>query len=451
MQGIIAPFALTFRLWRRFWPQLVALVLIGRLAHTALLQLAVHTGFANHLAGLAVLTLVALAQLVVTVTMFQVLLPGLPAIRAAQDAARGDAPPDANATRWLSAITVSLLPFFAYYAAWGFLGNTVRQYSRLALDLDPLGEHGMILDALDSRWLLVSVAISWTLRKLALRLQQSTGRPLWQIVVVVCETNWILIGLYVISRWKDQLWNWIAHSTVWDQLLSLLNAALTPMAAAWAATAHAGPPIPVESLADSPGELLTSLFFYALFPLVWLVMTALVYGYDVRNDEALLRANRRVERVGERYRAIPKFLRDFIAHFIGGYRSRYLPVANSVRLTLNSGVLLLITLIIGYRVITWGKDWLWIGGVRLMGPHDLETAQLIAEGLVLLLGSPIGDSSTGLLIEPLRICFLVAILETAFSQPGTRRATAATSSASTAAAARSADNAAAAPSASPSP
>lgn len=421
MQGIIAPFALTFRLWRRFWPQLVALVLIGRLAHTGLLQLAVHTGFANHLAGLAVLTLVALAHLVVTVTMFQVLLPGLPAIRAAQDAARGDAPPDTNSTRFLSAVTVSLLPFFAYYAAWGFLGNTVRQYSRLALDLDPLGEHGMILDALDSRWLLISVAISWVLRKFALRLQKSTGRPLWQIVVVVCETNWILVGLYVISRWKDQLWNWIAHNTVWEQVLSFLNAVLTPMATAWAAATEAVPPIPVESLGDTPGKLLTSLFFYALFPVVWLVMTALVYGYDVRNDEELLRSHRRIERFGERYQAIPKFLRDFVAHFIGGYRSRYLPVANSVRLTLNSGVLLLITLIVGYRLITWSKDWLWIAGVRLIGPHDLETAQLIGEGLALLLGSPIGDSSTGLLIEPLRICFLVAILETAFSQPRARR------------------------------
>lgn len=420
MHAITAPFALTFRLLRRFWPQLVALVLIGRLAHEVLLQLAVRTGFVDHMAGLAVLTLVALAQLVVTVTMFQVLLPGLPAIRAAQDAARGDAPPDPNANQLLSTVTVALLPFFAYYAAWGFLGNTVRQYSRLAIDLDPMGTHGMILDALDSRWILVSVVISWALRKLALRLKTATGRPLWQIVVVICETNWILIGLYVISRWKDQLWNWIAHNTIWENLVSLLNAVLPPIATAWAA-ADSGPPIPVEDLmSDRPGELLVKLFFYVLLPVVWLVMTALVYGYDVRNSEELMRAHHRIERFGERYQAIPKFLRDFVAHFIGGYRSRYVPVANSVRLTLNSGVLLLITLIVGYRVITWGSNWLWVVSARLIGPHDIETAQLIAEGLVLLLGSPFGDSSTGILIEPLRICFLVAILETAFAQPRQR-------------------------------
>ncbi|HYG43238.1 MAG TPA: hypothetical protein VEA17_09990, partial [Bordetella sp.] len=147
MQGIAAPFGLTFRLWLRFWPQLMALVLTGVLAHELLLLLAVHTGFANHLAGLAVLTLVALTQLVITVTLFQVLLPGLPALRAAQAAARGGAggPEEAGSRRLLSAVTIALLPFFAYYAAWGFLGNTVRQYSRLALDLDPFGTHGNIL------------------------------------------------------------------------------------------------------------------------------------------------------------------------------------------------------------------------------------------------------------------------------------------------------------------
>ncbi|MEK7946890.1 hypothetical protein WKR98_19220 [Pigmentiphaga sp. YJ18] len=412
-ESIASPFALTFRLWLRFWPQLMCLVLAGVLANELLLRLAVHTGFANHLAGLAVLTLVALAHLIVTVLMFQVLLPGLPAVRAAQDAARGQASPATGGPdRLASAITVALLPFFAYYAAWGFLGDTVRQYSRLALSLDPFGTHGNILDALDSRWLFVSVAVSWLVRKLAKRRRDATGRPAWQVVMVICETNWILIGLYVISRWKDDVWTWVTGLGIRDYLASLLNALATPLANAQAAAM-----VPVEALAETPGKLLANLFFYALLPVVWLVMTALVYGYDVRDDTELMRINRRIERFGERYRAIPKFLRDFAAHFIGGYRSRYLPVANGIRLTLNSGVLLLITLIVGYRLIDWGSAWLWIGATRLIGPHDLDTWQLWAHGLTLLLGSPFRDSSTGLLIEPLRICFLAAILETAFARP----------------------------------
>ena len=80
---IIRPISLSFSLLRRFWPQLVALVLAGVLAGDLLLQLAAKVALANHFAGLAMLTLVALAQLVVTVAMFHVLRPGLPHLLAA--------------------------------------------------------------------------------------------------------------------------------------------------------------------------------------------------------------------------------------------------------------------------------------------------------------------------------------------------------------------------------
>jgi len=88
---IAAPFALTFRLLARFWPQLVALVLAGILAGDLLIQLAARAAFVDHMLGLALLTLVALAQLIVTVAMFQLLRPALPGIRAAQSAAGGQA------------------------------------------------------------------------------------------------------------------------------------------------------------------------------------------------------------------------------------------------------------------------------------------------------------------------------------------------------------------------
>ncbi|MBN9068376.1 MAG: hypothetical protein J0H60_18500, partial [Rhizobiales bacterium] len=79
----VRPIGLTFSLLFRFWTQLVALVLIGIFAGDLLMQFAARVSIHNHFAGLALLTLVALAQLTVTVAMFQVLRPGLPSIRAA--------------------------------------------------------------------------------------------------------------------------------------------------------------------------------------------------------------------------------------------------------------------------------------------------------------------------------------------------------------------------------
>jgi hypothetical protein len=412
LADVAAPFALTLRLLWRFWPQLVALVLIGIIAGDLLMLLAAKAAFLNHMLGLALLTFVALTQLIVTVAMFQVLRPGLPEISAAQEEAESEAArpaKDRGKTRFASMITIALLPFFAYYATWGFLGDTVRQYSRMALDMAPLGERANVLDVLDSRWLLVSVAISWAVRKLAQTMQKRSAYSFWQIVVVICETNWIFVGLYVLSRWKDDWLAWVMSRNFWSYFQAMNDVVVS--------SAHAASMVPVEVSSIGLATTLNNLFWYMMLPVIWLVMTALVYGYDVRDDKELMRIHSRVERFGERYKAVPAFLRDFVEHFISGYRSRYLPIANGVRITLSSGVILIVTLIVGYRFIDWAAAWLWLGSARLIGPHDLDLWQILSKGVSLLFGSPFQDSSTGILIEPLRICFLAAILETAFSLP----------------------------------
>lgn len=413
LADVTAPVVLTFRLLRRFWPQLLALVLTGIVAKELLMQLAARVAFLNHMAGLALLTLVALSQLVVTVAMFQVLRPGLPEIGAAQDEADEEREQTekqkGGGSRLAAMITIALLPFFAYYAAWGFLGDTVRQYSRLALSLAPFGESGNVLDVLDSRWLLFSVAISWLIRKFALSMQKRSRHGFWQIVVVVCETNWIFVGLYVISRWKGDWMEWIMSRNIWSIFQAMGDGLVS--------TAHAAAMVPVEMAPEGFWATASGLFWYMMLPVIWLVMTALIYGYDVKDDKELMRIHGRVERFGERYKAVPAFLRDFVEHFIRGYRSRYLPIANGVRITMSSGVLLVLTLIVGYRLIDWSAAWLWLGTAQLIGAHDLDVWQMLASGVTLLFGSPYQDSSTGILIEPVRICFLAAILETAFALP----------------------------------
>lgn len=408
---VALPIKLTFKLWLRFWPQLVAVVLLGLSASHILMYLAVKTAYMNHYAGLGVLTLVALTQLVTTVSMIQIVRPGLPSVSAAQaQSDKAAAGSGSGFSRLTTIIAVALIPFFAYYAAWGFLGDTVRQYSRLALSMMPFGGNGNVLDVLDSKWILLSVALSWLVRWFAKTMKERTKRSFWEIVIVVCETNWIFIGLYIISRWKDDWMQALVNGKLWSWFEQLLAGIAQPVSVAYAATM-----IPVEQIPESFGTIATNLFFHALLPVIWLVMIALVYGYDVRDQTELMRVHHRVERFGERYQAVPKFIRDFINHFVSGYRSRYLPIANGVRLTLNSGLLLIITLILGYRFIEWVAAWAWLGAAHIIGPQPGRIWEFAGNAIVFLLGSPMQDSSTGLLVEPLRICFLAAILETAFS------------------------------------
>jgi hypothetical protein len=416
---VALPIKLTFRLWLRFWPQLIAVVLLGLTVSDLLMWVAVKAAYINHYAGLGLLTLVALTQLVTTVSMIQIVRPGLPSVNAAQTQADEHADRrEFGLSRLTTIIAVALLPFFAYYAAWGFLGDTVRQYSRLALELRPFeGGGGSVLDVLDSKWILLSVAISWIVRSFAKAMKERTKRAVWDIIMVVCETNWIFIGLYIISRWKDDWLQALVEGRLWSWFEQIFAALALPVSSAFAAAL-----VPVEQVPENFSTVAVNLFFHALLPVIWLVMVALVYGYDVRDQKELMRIHHRVERFGERYQAIPKFLRDFIEHFISGYRSRYLPIANGVRLTLNSGLLLIITLILGYRFIEWAAAWLWLGTAHLIGPHSIAVWEVLANGVTFLFGSPLQDSSTGILVEPLRICFLAAVLETAFSM--TRKTTA---------------------------
>ncbi len=204
----------------------------------------------------------------------------------------------------------------------------------------------------------------------------------------------------------------LMQSNIWALFQAVGEAIATPVA-----KARAEGMVPVEDMSAGTFAELNGLFWYMLLPVIWLVMTALIYGYDVNDDRELMRIHNRIQRFGERYKAIPAFFRDFIEHFIRGYRSRYLPVANGVRITLSSGVILLVTLIVGYRLIDWGAAWLWLGTARLIGQQPGYAWDVIPDGIALLFGSRVQDSSRGILVEPVRICFLAAVLETAFALP----------------------------------
>lgn len=400
--------ALTGRLLARFWPQLVALVLADGLARALLLEVSVRAGFVTPLAGLVALTTVVLAQMMFTVAMFETLRPGMPALaaarRAAFQASGAPAPERRRGARgFAAALTVALVPFFAYYAAWGLLGDAVREYSKLALDLTPFGESRRVLDVLGGGWwLFASVVLSWAVRRGAKAMKARTGAAVWDVVIVVCEANWAFIGLYVLSYWKDDALAWAA--TLPDLLATFLG--ITP-----ASAAEAVPP-PVEDV--GPGLVATAqgLFFYALYPLVWLTLAAIVYGYDV--DAADEPAEGRGARALARWRSAPNWLRDVVGHFISGTLKRYQALANGVRLTLGAGAALAITTIVLWRVLDWLAAWAWFGASRALGPHALDLWQALAHGLTILFGGPSAPGD-GVLVQPIKICLLAAAIELAFA------------------------------------
>lgn len=401
---IVRPLALTARLLARFWPQLLLAGTFGYIARDLLLEGAVAVGLRHPLGGMVVLSLVVLVELLVVVTMFAALRPGLPALASLRHDAAGagaPAPRTQDAERMLTVTAAVILPFFAYYAAWGFLGDTVREYSRLALARVPFGERLQIFELLQSRGLVAAILACLAVRWLAKRMSGRSHAPWWRLLIVAADASWIFISLYALDRWKNDFIAWIGAGSLLEELG--MGAPALSMAA------HAAEGfVPVEFRQPGLIEQAQNLFFYALLPMVWLVIAAIINGYDFSAAPASAPA------APSRATTWRRWLGDFMAHFVGGYRTRYRPVWTCLKLTLSAGLGTLVTFIVAYRALSWLGAWLWYGATRTLGPYDLDTWQAIAGVMDIFIGSP-SDLDGGILLDAARIALLAAVLEHAVS------------------------------------
>lgn len=396
LKDIAQLLALTASLLARFWPQLLVIGCIGYIARDLLLRAAVTVGFQHPLGGMVVLSLVVLAKLLVVVMMFAVLRPGLPGLAALRQEPAGattGAGWRKGGDRMLVITAAVILPFFAYYAAWGFLGDTVREYSRLALSRVALGGRLQIFELLKSQGLIASIVACWAIRWAAKRMNDRSQAPGWRLLIVAADASWIFIGLYALSVWKNDFIAWIGAGSLLEN--PDMGARVLSM------TAHAAESFtPVEFRQPGFFEQMQNLFFYALLPFVWLVMAAIINGYDLSPAPA----------TPSRATTWRKWLHDFATHFLGGYRARYRPVWNCLKLTLGAGLATLITFIIAYRALTWLGAWLWYGATHTLGPYDLGTWQAITSVLEIFIGSP-SELNGGILLDAVRIALLAAVLE----------------------------------------
>ncbi|YBV94638.1 hypothetical protein M1D80_01175 (plasmid) [Phyllobacteriaceae bacterium JZ32] len=417
IEPIAGPLALSGRLLFRFWPQLLLVGALGYVLRDLLLRAAVGVGTMHPLGGMVILSLVVLVKLAVVVMMFLVLRPGLPALASlSQRSATPDTPLEGKSGNHMLALTAAaILPFFAYYAAWGFLGDSVREYSRLALDNVQLGEGARFLDVLSSRGLLLSIFACWVVRWLAKRMNRQARAPYWRLVVVAADASWIFISLYGLSLWKDAFISWLGSGVLPDEVSEISGSLLVSVV-------HAAEVFtPVEFQSPELTTQLQSLFFYALLPMVWLVMAAIINGYEFSGAS---RSAAPVRLHGGTWR---KWLADFINHFASGYRSRYRPVWICLKLTLSSGLASLLAFIVAYRLIGWLGAGLWYGLTRMLAPQDMDAWQAIFGVVSVFIGSP-SDLDGGILLDALRIVLLAAMLEYAVSnrraaEPVTARAT----------------------------
>ncbi|OQM74177.1 hypothetical protein [Manganibacter manganicus] len=415
LQIAAAHVRLSTNLLLRFGAPLSAIWMGSILLNILLLRGAVELGLISRFAGLIALAPIILLQLVVFAAMFIILRDGLPLLRRRQSQTKAEVIEAEETSRdggfFAGALLAVLIPFYGYYAGWGFLSNTLRDYSKLFLDtqnrrIDFLApDRGpTALEVQSSWWIVAAALLIWLLRRLAKSRHKKTGNRFWPLFIVACETTWALLGLYLISGWQDQLVAWLAQLPSPKELLGFL----IPAAGAEVMS-------PAVRPIDRPPEFqlfqwLSRLFWYSALPLVWFNLGAIIYGHDLNMMTDTTR--RMTGGALERWSGLPKPLTDFIGYFWGATVKRWHAVVNGVMLAASAGVALTVSVIVLWRFVDYLGRWAWIGVSQLVGPQDTLVWRLVQQPLNLLFGYP-GQTQTGLIVVVAQFCILAAGLELA--------------------------------------
>lgn len=381
-------------LWRH-WPVLLALYLGAILARYVVIEFAGWVGSYDAVIGSLLLPLAILARLGALVGMLLVLRDGMGQLRAISPL-----PADAGARRreFFDALMAGILPFFAFYAAWGYLREDAVAYSSRVLELSTgrdlveafegvdAGGDGLAgeitLTPVTVAIVVVAYALRWLLQRYRARLPKWFG-----VFAAYLEAVWVYFAAIVISIVLGVVTSWIGsrQGMVWlADLREAISSAFVPLAWIWEA---------VEWLLGEAGGII-------LLPVAWLTIAGVVYGQavapqGVRVDDLGGEVGRRIR---TRYRSLPQRLRARVADVWNDLVSRFRPIGRALVLmwragpALIGGFVLLYTLLLALQgVLEWAVP-------RAFGPQDFYDFWLVNDQLIFL--------AVPLLIEPARIALV---------------------------------------------
>lgn len=362
------------------WPAIIAWFLAGTLVNWAVIQFAGWVGAYSALGGALLLPLAILARLVSYVAMFLVVRDGMREMR--EIAPFPESGPERR-EQFVRALLGSILPFVAFYAAWGLLRDDVSFYYQRVLEIAVLrGEKGdgqngwLAFNVWTVGIIVVAFALRWLLKRYAERV------PKWfAVFAVYLELLWVfltvtLIGdaLEAVTVWVDsrQALVWIADLREW------VSAQLVPVAWVWEA---------VEWFIGEAGGII-------LLPLAWLAIAGVVYGQAVAPRGVRIRGAL-VDRARARWTSAPRWVRARLADIWSELVGRFQPIGRALVLMWRAGPVLIGGYVLLYTLLLALESLVGIGVTRVFGPNDVGRFWMVNDQLILL--------AIPLIIEPLRI------------------------------------------------
>jgi hypothetical protein len=331
--------------------------------------------------------------------MFLVLRGELPFHRRA--VAEGMLAPDGvepgKENRPVDALAAALLPFLAFYAAYKFLQAEALDYEyKLAvhkvndtvattLGGGVVGEPSQGLQSL-STWLFIGLGVvAYLLRFVFKKWKREDEGPVRKLFVTYLEALWIFVVIYQASSYVPSPKQWLQERVVWqwlhDAYVWLLDKVLgvSQIREIWDAV--------TGFIAAGVGDLWSA----AVLPLMWITMTAVIYGRAVHKAQKAPRW--RFDRITNRWQQTPRFVQAAGNSVVADWKDRWTPVMDAFRLVVRSGVRPMLGYFLAWAIVTFLASGVWMAlKLWVLGPHTLpfwlvidEPLTLITDGLKIML------------------------------------------------------------------
>ena len=378
---------------------LLAWMLGGTLVHFLALRLASFVGAASAVGGILLLPLAALALLVAYVAMLLVLRPDMP--RLAQLAPLPDGE-RARRISFLDGVLGGILPFVAFYAAWGFIREDVTTYINdasqwsswwglaAAARLETYDTAGRITDlGLNATTIgIVVLAFTgrWLYKRFAKRLPRRSGAAVFGVIAVYLEVLWVYLAVYVVSDLLGIVQTWIQsrQAIVWlGDFRAGLTGWLAPFGVAWDG---------VEWLLGEAGGV-------SLLPVAWLRIAGVIYGQAVKAAAPRL-AGARLRATRDRYAKLPARLRRRLADIGASIVAPFRSIGAALILMWGAGPVVIAGYVLCFTLLAFAQQWALVGVGRAIGPQDVHQFWVPASvGVVAIVT---------VLFEPLRVALIAA-------------------------------------------
>ncbi len=364
---MLSPYALplhAFRIAAKCALPLIIWFSLGRLVRWGLLLLAATLSHGSwYQARLVVVmflfTLVVMTSLATTAGMLYVIRDALMETGARREAGEGR-------ESLLGALNRTALVFAGIYLTWGFVTQDVRDFMEIDLRRQPdrilvdafAGEDSGVmagLIGLDAKVSLVTMVVAYVIKTFFGRRHEAGAGRFSGILATFGELAFVFYGINALHAAVGARSDWLggrAVVTAWHD---------------WTDQAKASVP-GWEQVTGFIGAVWPYVIDALVVPLAWLTVGILVYGAYAEDTRTTIRGTR-LERAAEHVERAHNWTRLALIRLSAGWTGRWIPLLNSLRLTIRGGAPLFGLFALCYVGLRVGGDYLGRAG-RYLAAFD---------------------------------------------------------------------------------